>query len=83
MECDVHAESSMALVYNSNGMDMHAQQRHGKHHVTCYEVDATVAGQWMRAQLQNGKHHVTTVEAVVFPGYIKLMAELSLSQYSG
>jgi hypothetical protein len=26
---------------------------------------------------------VTTVEAVVFPGYIKLMAELSLSQYSG
>jgi hypothetical protein len=37
MERDVHAASSMALVYNRNGTDMHETARHGKHHMTCYE----------------------------------------------
>jgi hypothetical protein len=37
MEHDMHAASSMALVYNRNGTGMHAMAWHGKHHVTCYE----------------------------------------------
>jgi hypothetical protein len=40
------------------GQRMRAQQ-HGKHHVKCYEDDATVAGQWIRVQQRHGKHHVT------------------------
>jgi hypothetical protein len=31
----------------------------GKHNVTCYEDDATVARQRMRAQQRHDKHHVT------------------------
>jgi hypothetical protein len=59
VECDVHAASSMVLVYNRNGTDTHATARHGKHHVTCYKDQATVAGQRKRAQQRHGKHHVT------------------------
>jgi hypothetical protein len=70
--CDVHAVGQQStvetLVYNrcygnqatvecdaANNM---ADAR-GKHHVTCYKDDATVARQRMRAKQRHDIHHVT------------------------